>query len=425
MRTWDKLINYRPGRLGYNTILGTTGLGGRAIVQAAYLLIVSRWLGAEGYGLFAGSVALVTLATPLANWGSALLLTEYVAQDRSRSRGMWATALVQTGVAGGILTVGVLALSTLLLREQLPLGPLLLLAVSELLLLPASHAASSQCSALERGGAAALSVCLVPLGRTLAMLGAIACSLAATPELAALAHFSGTVLGFVAAIALVAWVDGLPAWHERLPLHKAIREGTTYAISSAAGTSYQEVDKTLMLQLLGAAAVGSYTVAFRVTSMFVLPVAALINAALPRLMAEDSSKNQHRTYRAMLLAAVGYGMLAGAAILVAAPFVPQVFGTDYSEAITYLQLLSPWPVLFALRQCMGARLTAAGQQHARSIIDVVGLILVTTLNLILLPLTGASSSVIVLLTTETVTIIAFSASIKRFSRVSNKISDNG
>ena len=416
MHAWHKLINYRPGRLGYNTILGTTGLGGRAIVQAAYLLIVSRWLGAEGYGLFAGSVALVTLATPLANWGSALLLTEYVAQDRCRSRGMWATALVQTGVAGGVLTVGVLALSTLLLREQLPLGPLFLLAVSELLLLPASHAASSQCSALERGGAAALSVCLVPLGRTLAMLGAIACSLAATPELAALAHFSGTVLGFVAAIALVAWVDGLPAWHERLPLHKAIREGTTYAISSAAGTSYQEVDKTLMLQLLGAAAVGSYTVAFRITSMFVLPVAALINAALPRLMAEDSSKNQHRTYRAMLLAAVGYGMLAGAAILVAAPFVPQVFGTDYSEATTYLQLLSPWPVLFALRQCMGAKLTAARQQFIRSIVDIIGLTLVILLNIILIPIIGINSSIFSLITTEIIITITYLI----FSKIKNK-----
>ena len=411
MHAWHKLINYRPGRLGRNTILGTTGLGGRAIVQAAYLLIVSRWLGAEGYGLFAGSVALVTLATPLANWGSALLLTEYVAQDRSRSRGMWATALVQTGVAGGVLTVGVLALSTLLLREQLPLGPLLLLAVSELLLLPASHAASSQCSALERGGAAALSVCLVPLGRTLAMLGVVASNLTATPELAALAHFSGTVLGFVAAIALVAWVDGLPSWHERLPLHTAIREGSTYAISSAAGTSYQEVDKTLMLQLLGAAVVGSYTVAFRITSMFVLPVAALISATLPRLIVGHGSREQHRTYRAMLFAAVGYGMLAGAAILVAAPFIPQVFGTDYSEATTYLQLLSPWPVLFALRQCMGARLTAAGQQHARSIIDVVGFLLVVLLNLIFLPVVGANSSALSLLATEIIMTIALSLTI--------------
>ncbi|MDD3481483.1 lipopolysaccharide biosynthesis protein [Azovibrio restrictus] len=415
MLKWHNLVSYRPGRLGRNTILGSTGLGFRAIVQAAYLLIVSRWLGAEGYGLFAGSVALVTLATPLANWGSALLLTEYVARDRSRSRGMWATALVQTGVVGGILAIGVLAISALLLREQLALGPLLLLAASELLLLPISHAASSQCSALEHGGAAALSVGLIPLGRTSAMLGVVACNLAATPELASVAHFSGTVLGLAAAVMLVTRVDGPPAWDARLPLREATRRGTAYAISNAAGTSYQEVDKTLILQLLGAAAVGPYTVAFRVTSMFALPVSALISATLPRLIAgHDSRDQQHNTYRAMLFAALGYGLLAGAAILVAAPLLPRVFGTDYGEATVYLQILAPWPALFALRQCIGAKLTATHQQHARTIIDVAGLLFLTILNLVLLPFMGVNASALALLATEVAVTLTFLATTNFF-----------
>lgn len=64
------------------------------------------------------------------------------------------------------------------------------------------------------------------------------------------------------AFGLVAWVDGLPAWKQRLPFISATRQGTAYAVSNVAGTSYQEVDKIIMLQL-GAATVGSYTVAFR------------------------------------------------------------------------------------------------------------------------------------------------------------------
>lgn len=399
MNAWRKLIGYRPGRLGRNTLLGTAGMGARAVIQAIYLLIVSRWLGAEGYGLFAGSVALVTLATPLANWGSALLLTEYIAQNRSHSRGMWATALVQTGVVGGGLVIGTLAVSTLL-SEQLPLGPLLLLAISELLLLPASHAASSQCTALERGGSAALSVCLVPLGRTLAMLIALASSLSATPQLAAIAHFSGTVLGLVAVIILVTWVDGSPAWHARLPLREATRQGTAYAVSNAAGTSYQEVDKILMLQLLGAAVVGPYTVAFRVASIFVLPVSALMSAALPRMMVKNDLSSQRRTYRAVLLAALSYGLLAGATILAIAPFTPLIFGVDYTEAVVCLQLLALWPALFALRQCLAAKLTANRQQRARSITEVAGLALVTVLNLFFLPHRGPAAAIWALLATE-------------------------
>lgn len=54
---------------------------------------------------------------------------------------------------------------------------------------------SSQCFALERGGAAALSVSLIPFGRLSILLPAVVAPWGATPELAVLAHFLGTVIG--------------------------------------------------------------------------------------------------------------------------------------------------------------------------------------------------------------------------------------
>lgn len=399
-RWWYQLWGYRPGTLGKNTLFGTAGLGVRAIIQAAYLLIVSRWLGTEGYGLFAGSVALVILGAPLANWGSALLLTRYISQDRTSSRAMWATALVQTGVIGSLLVLAALLVSATLLQQRLPLFPMLLLALSELMLLPAAHAATSQCYALERGMASATVMCLVPLGRTLAMLGGISIGLVGTPEHAALAHFIGSALGLVAAVAVVAVIDGLPAWHSRLPLHDSLKQGTAYAVSSVAGTSYQEVDKVLMLQVLGAAAVGTYTVAFRVAGIFILPVAALISATLPRLMALHVNGNTAGTYRAVLLVALGYGLLASMAMLVAAPFVPYLFGPGYEEAGRCLLLLTPWPILFALRQCFAAQLTAQLRQAARSYVEIVGLGVVVLLNLFFLPHMGIIAAALTLLATE-------------------------
>lgn len=413
MAVLRKLIDYRPGRLGQNTLLGTAGLGARAVIQAAYLLIVSHWLGAEGYGLFAGSVALVVLAAPLANWGSALLLTRYIAQDRSSSRAMWATALVQTGVVGSLLALITLAIAALLLQNHLSLMPLFLLALSELLLLPAAHAATSQCYALERGMASATVMCLVPLGRTLSILGFIAIGLAGTPEHAALAHFIGSALGLLGAVAIVAAIDGLPAWRSRLPLRDAIRQGSPYAVTNVAGTSYQEVDKVLMLQALGAAVVGPYTVAFRVASIFLMPVTALIGASLPRLMARASSHEGARTYRAVLLSGIAYGVLAGAAILISAPWIPRIFGNDYESASHFLLLLAPWPALFALRHCLATHLTATHRQAARSCAEVIGLSTIVLLNLLLLPRMGAEAAVFSLLATEILVAIAMVTVSKR------------
>lgn len=414
MSEWYRsLTRYQPGRLGRNTLLGTAGLGVRAVIQAAYLLIVSRWLGAEGYGLFAGSVALAVLGAPLANWGSSLLLTRCIAQDRSTSRAMWATALVQTGVFGSLLVLAVLAIAALLLQQRLPLAPMLLLALSELILLPAAHAATSQCHALEHGAASAVSMCLVPVGRTLAMLGAIGSGFAGTPAHAALAHFTGSALGLAAAVAVVATIDGWPAWRKRMPLRDATRQGTAYAVSNVAGTSYQDVDKVLMLQLLGAAVVGPYTVAFRVAGIFVLPVSALISATLPRLMAQHGSSDSSRTYRAVMLTALGYGFIAGVAILIFAPGIPHLFGADYRAATNYLMLLAPWPVLYALRQYLAVKLTATHRQRARSVTEVFGLILVIVLNFTLLPHLGGIASVWALLATEMAVSVAFLVTIHR------------
>lgn len=400
MTAWRRIVSYRPGRLGQNALLGTVGLGTRAVIQATYLLIVSRWLGAQGYGLFAGSVALVILGAPLANWGNGLLLTRYIAQDRGSSRAMWATALVQTGVIGGLLVIIVLAISALL-QQGLSPTPMLLLALSELLLLPAAHAATSQCYALERGMTSAVVMCLVPLGRTLAMLGFITAGLASTPDHAAAAHFIGSLLGFVVAIAVVTAVDGLPAWRSRLALRDALRQGSAYAVSNVAGNSYQEVDKTLMLQMLGSAVVGPYTVAFRVASIFLMPVTALIGASLPRLMARAKSHDERaRTYRAMLLSGVGYGVLAGVGILIAAPWVPHVFGSDYALVTHYLALLALWPALFALRHCLATHLTANHRQTVRSGVEIMGLGIVVLLNFLLLPRMGADAAVLALLITE-------------------------
>ena len=414
-REWRHLWRYRPGRLGRNAIYGTVGLGVRAVVQAAYLLIVSRWLGAEGYGLFAGSVALVILCAPVASWGSLLLVTRYIADDRGRSQAIWATALAQTGVVGGLLVLGMLVVS-FLLPQRLPLGPMLMLAISELILLPITWAAASQCHALEHGRGSAVAICLSPIGRACCMLLAIGAGIAATPANAAIAHFLGSVAAGTAALLLVARVDGWPQWRARMRLRDSLREGAPYAASNVASSGYQEVDKFLMLQSLGAAVVGPYTVAFRIASIFVMPVTALISASLPRLMIHAGTGDGARTYRAMLLSGIGYGVLAGVAILVFAPWVPRVFGSDYALATHYLSLLALWPAMFALRHGLATHLTAHHQQATRSSIEVAALVIVVVVNLLLLPRLGAGAAILSLLAAEILAALAMGMSIRRISR---------
>lgn len=419
MGVWRRLISYRIGRLGKNTLLGIIGLGARAVIQAIYLLIVSRWLGIEGYGVFAGVIALVSLAGPLASWGSTLLLTQYIAQNPSRSRGMWATALIQIGVVGSTLICIILMIAILIFPYYLSLMLLFLLALAELLLLPAAHAATSQCYALERGGVSAIVMCLLPLGRTLIMLIFIVFGFVGTPDYAVIAHFFGSLIGLVVAIVVVAIIDGWPAWHSRLPLCSAIRQGTPYVVSNFAGNSYQEVDKVLILKILGAIAVGPYTVAFRIASIFLMPVTALIGASLPRLMAQAKSGGGAKTYRIMLISGISYGVLAGIGILIVSPWIPYIFGSDYILASHYLTLLAFWPSLFALRHCMATYLTANSRQVARSYVEIMGLSVIILLNILLLPRIGVEAAVLTLLGVEVLVAAVMALLVKQRERAVN------
>ena len=402
MNDWfQRATNYRPGLLGKNAILGTVGLGARAAIQIVYLLLVSRWLGAAGYGLFAGSVALVSLAGPLANWGSRYLIPKHIAKSHEHARAIWATALIQTCAMGSLLIIATLAMATAVLPEHLPLWPLTLLAVSELIFLPASQAASSQCLALERGSWAALSVSLVPAARTTLMLLTVASGVSAEPTTAALAHFAGSLIGIAGAYILVNHVNGgPPQWSHRLTLRDATKQGTSYALSNAAVNSYQEIDKVLMLQLLGAAIVGPYTVAFRVAAVFALPINALISATLPRLLTQHEQPQMAATYKAMLRMGLAYGALAAIVMLVTAPAVPLVFGNDYAQASNYIAIMSPWPLLFALRNCIATKLTATNRQRSRTAVEIFGLVLVASLNLLMLSRYGAIAAIWSLLITE-------------------------
>lgn len=407
-----KLSSIRLGRIGRGTLLSTAGLGARAAIQAAYLIIASRWLGAESYGLFAASAAFVTLTAPLASWGSTLLLTQHIAVNRKRSRAMWATALVQTLVTGCLLTSATMLASALLPVQALPLHSLLLLAVAEIVLLPLSHVATSQCYAIEHGPASALSVCLAPLGRVLALSSAAALATTSSPELAVLAHFLGTLLALSAATAIVVWIDGPPAWKSRLPLRQSIRQGTGYAISSAAITNYQEVDKVIMLQFIGAVTIGPYIAAFRIASLFLLPVSALISTIMPRLMAECKNTQSPPLFRITLFSVLCYGACAGVGILAVSPLVPLLLGDGYGEVTSHLILFAPWPFFFSLRHCLATKLTVDGRQDLRVATELSALLLVILLNLKLLPTFGVGAAVAALLVTELMASGAFLLSLR-------------
>jgi O-antigen/teichoic acid export membrane protein len=280
------------------------------------------------------------------------------------------------------------------------IGSMLMLGFAELIALPLAQVATSMCLALDRGASAALSMCLVPAFRLGAVVTSMLMSVQGTPSHVAALHFFGSVLGVLAAVLLMARIDGVPAWRERISLREAMFSGTHFAIGALVGTSYQEVDKVLLLQLLGATVVGTYTAAFRVMSVFVLPISALVGAALPRLFAMHGKPQGPHMLKIISLSAIGYALIASLAAACVSPFMQRIFGAGFAMSSRYLLMLSPWAIVFALHQSAATGLTAWEGQPKRVLVEALGIALVIGLNLLLLPPLGAGAAALSLLITE-------------------------
>lgn len=98
--------------------LATTRQGVRLALQFAYLILVARVLGVEGYGVFAGSVALATSLSPLVGWGFVMILAQEVSRSPQRFPEFWAKALRAVALSGPVPAGVMLALAPLLLLFQ-------------------------------------------------------------------------------------------------------------------------------------------------------------------------------------------------------------------------------------------------------------------------------------------------------------------
>lgn len=406
--TMQGFSRFRLGGLGRNTLVTTSGLAARAALQAAYLIVLSRWLGAQGYGLFAGSVAAAILLAPLAGWGMGYVFTEKAAQWDGRLGALWRAVAWQAVLSGLFIALVVVAVIAITMKVRVSITDIAWLAFAELVAAPLTQVSAVALMALNRATLAAVTTCLIPLVRLLCVLALAISEAAPSVHAVVLAHCLGAVIASGVAMFIAARIAGrsdgrrgaMPGWRT------LATAGWPYAVSAFAGSAYFEIDKVLILQLVGAGEAGTYTAAFRVVLVLALPVMALQGNALPRLFAAERSEQEGLLVKRMVTASLGYGVLAMLFALTVAPLMPLLFGPGFQATSRFVAMLSIWVPLFALHLCGATALMAAGAKIWRAAIGFSGLALVVALDLLLLPRMGVDGAILALLIAETIMAIA-------------------
>jgi O-antigen/teichoic acid export membrane protein len=363
------------------------GHGSRILLQGLYFILLARALGAEGFGSFAGALALVTILAPFSGWGAGNILIMRVARDPAAYPLCIGNALLTIAVSGSALILVALGINHWLLSAAISWPVLLMIAFSELLFYRFAELVGQAFQAFERLAVTARVFVLTSALRLAAVIGFLALSDARTVEAWVWWYAGATLISSALSLSTALVVLGRPRFAPSA-IPSQFREGFFFSLGIASKSVYTDIDKTMLLRLTTAEITGIYTAAYRVITMAFTPVHALLSAAYAKFFraGESGIKGSLGFALRLMPIALGYGLIVGVAMFLAAPLLPLVLGSDFQASVNALRWLAFLPFIQSFHYLLADALTGAGLQGWRSTVQVVIAVLNAILNLWLIPL---------------------------------------
>ena len=400
-----RLLSWRPQRLARSTLVILSGLGVRVLLQGLLVVVLARALGATGYGHFVSWLAVTAGLAPLAGMGALTLVVRDVGRNATAVRDSFGSAL--RGVAASFvpLFAAGLVIGALVLPDSSALAGLSMVAVSDLLLAPGVDLVGRLNQALDRTGRmAALSAGLVAL-----RVSSAGVMLAVVSEPTSLDwafwYFLATALAAAPALALGVREFGTPTKKKE---RARFWEGGVFAIGASAGRAHAELDKALLARLASPASAGEYSAAGRLVDVVMLPVLALLEAAVTRFFragVTGASAMVSLARRILPVPAV-YAVLGAPLLWAVADILPWLLGEDFAASAEIVRYLCALPAFMLLRHvALLMWLTSTRPQIATGL-QVTGAVVNVTANLVLIPRLGWQGAVVSVYASEAIMSVA-------------------
>ena len=152
------------------------------------------------------------------------------------------------------------------------------------------------------------------------------------------------------------------------------------------------LDAFVVAYFAGATALGVYAVAYSITELLWYVPQAVATVLMPVTGSSQITEATSRTSRICRLS-VAFGLIAGLAAAAVAPIaIPRLLGPEYSKSISMVWLLLPGAVSFICAKILAADLSGRGRPEFGSYAALGGLLVTVPMNLVLVPLYGATAS---------------------------------
>jgi O-antigen/teichoic acid export membrane protein len=382
------------GALRRGTMWMTAALGGRVVLQALMFLLVAGALGANEFGRFAAALALAMVVAPFASMGTGNVLVMRGAREPTLLGHYWRVSLLTLATTAPVLTCLVLAVGLSLL-PGVPATVFLGVCVAELGLNRVVDLSAQAFQAADRMAHMATLVFGAAAVRTSAAALLVLTTTSPTAVDWAAWYVSAGIVSAAAGLAAVRSILR-PRGGASGTTRRDLREGAYFALGLSASGVFTDADKALVARLDSFDAAGTYTAGYRVVSFSFVPVLALLQTTYAAFFRAgvDGVRSSWRYARSLHRRAVGYSLAAGVGLVIVAPLLPEILGSDYEPAVNTIRILAPLPLLQTLAYLAGDALMGAGHQKTRALLHWAAAAVSVVCAIALIPAWGATGAAV-------------------------------
>lgn len=363
--------------------------------------VLARQLGPAAYGLFASSLATVTIVAPLAGFGlSQFRLRVYGAEGWAADR--WLRPSLYLSAITTVLALGIVITWAFTLAPTQATRYILLALSPVILGVLAVDLLGSKLRLEERYQALAAWQLLIPSGRL-----AVAISLLLIPGMtvdAVALGYCAISMGivFLAMPQLRALMRGEMKLHGHGPrvaqstppaspsVTQLWSQAWTYGLAAALYPVFFQVSTVLLKYLGSDTQAGMYGIAMAVMSaVYLIPTTIYQKFLLSKLhrWAVHDKPKFWSVYRKGIISMLALGLAISLAMVVLSPWlVPILFGEAYRDVVNILLVLALCPPIRFLSTAIGAVLLSSTHMHYRVWAMGLAAAITIALNLILIPL---------------------------------------
>jgi O-antigen/teichoic acid export membrane protein len=400
---------------GFLHVLGGTAT--TTALQGLQFLLLARGLGPAEFGRIATANSVTALLMPFSGLGFANVMVMRGTRDPTLLPLYFGNALGMALCSGTLLVALSGVAAGTWLRDELPIGLMIVIAIGELLAAKVIDICwhvfiareqlhfTSRLMGFHSATRLTFAACYLWLSQAPTAAGwawwLLACN---TLVSALILHWTRSMVGPLRADLAVARGE--------------LGMGSSFAIGISAKGFYTDADKMFLARFAGAEAVGHYTLAFRVIQIALAPIRALSFALQGRLF-RAGEKGIRGSLQVTIKVLVPLGIAAlvlAVGFYLTAPLLTIFAGEQYAGSVEVLRTLCLLPLLLATQALIADTLASSGYQRFAAIALVLAAIMVCVLCIVLIPQLGWRGAAIASYATQGTLILTTVATVVYLTR---------